>query len=66
MPRYNPEWRAEMERTLPPSDAVREQLKDYLARTGLQDAEFAHRIGYSRAAIYAFRQGTYATNVERP
>lgn len=39
--------------------AVREQLQDYLARTGLASRDFGERIKYSSAAINAFLADNY-------
>lgn len=44
---------------LPSSVAVRKQIQDYLARTGLTAADFARRIGYSPVSMGKFMNGTY-------
>jgi type II secretory pathway predicted ATPase ExeA len=56
--------RALLERELPSIKAVRSQLLDYMERTGLQTADMARRINYSRVSLYHFVQGRYE-NVAR-
>lgn len=53
-----------LERELPSIKAVRSQLLDYMERTGLQTADMARRINYSRVSLYHFVQGRYE-NVAR-
>ena len=45
--------------TLPEANEVRLQLQDYLGRTGMAPPDFAHRINYSRPAVYNFLSGSY-------
>lgn len=45
--------------TLPESKAVREELLDYLARTGLERNDFARRINYSSMTLRSFVSGNY-------
>src|SRR6185437_346032 len=44
---------------LPEDASVREELNDYLARTGLHYADFAHRINYSKISVSMFLSGRY-------
>jgi len=46
-------------RTVPPSAAVRERARRYLAATGMSVGEFAQSIGYSRPAVIKFLADTY-------
>jgi DNA transposition AAA+ family ATPase len=45
--------------SLPESKAVREELTDYLARTGLEVGDFARRINYSGVSLRMFMAGIY-------
>ena len=45
--------------SLPESKAVREELQDYLDRSGLQPGDFARRIHYAEPSIRHFLSGTY-------
>ncbi|ABF42389.1 hypothetical protein Acid345_3388 [Candidatus Koribacter versatilis Ellin345] len=46
--------------SLPAANAVREQLNEYLARTGLAYSDFARRINYSSVTLRFFIKGRYA------
>jgi DNA transposition AAA+ family ATPase len=46
---------------LPESKTVREELLDYLARTGLERNDFARRINYSSITLRYFVSGNYHT-----
>ena len=43
----------------PQANEVRLELQDYLGRTGMAPPDFAHRINYSREAVYNFLSGRY-------
>ena len=45
--------------SLPEANEVRLELQDYLGRTGMAPPDFAHRINYSRVAVYNFLSGRY-------
>lgn len=45
--------------TLPESEAVARELRDYLARTGLELTDFARRVNYSYCAVRFFLAGRY-------
>ena len=45
--------------SLPESNAVREVLQNYMARTGLESSDFARRINYSGVAVRMFLAGSY-------
>lgn len=58
---YSKEQREKLAAGPPPeTQRVRDELQDYLNRTGLTVADFAHRINYSRVAVNHFMQGYYA------
>jgi len=53
------ERRGLLEASLPESRALREELQDYLARTGLEAGDFARRINYSGVSLRFFLAGRY-------
>lgn len=53
------ERRRLLESSIPDAKAVREQLQDYLGRTGLEVSDFARRINYSRVALNFFMNDKY-------
>ena len=54
-----PQRRELLAESLPEANEVRLQLQDYLGRTGMAPPDFAHRINYSREAVYNFLSGRY-------
>src|SRR5689334_21396255 len=46
-------------RDLPKAAAVRRQLTDYMARTGLRPEDLKTRIGYSTSSVRHFLSGRY-------
>jgi transcriptional regulator with XRE-family HTH domain len=47
-------------RTLPPSDEVISEARDYMARAGLTLVQFAHRLGYAPSSVNNWLNGRYA------
>jgi DNA transposition AAA+ family ATPase len=54
-----PQRRQLLAENLPEANEVRLELQDYLGRTGMAPPDFAHRINYSRVAVYNFLSGRY-------
>lgn len=48
-----------LNRTLPQRNQVRQELENYLQRTGLTYQDFAHRIGYAGVTMHFFLKGKY-------
>jgi len=57
--RLTEEVKQQLESELPPSAAVREELRNYLALTGMSAPEFADACSRSRNAIRFFLKDTY-------
>ena len=51
--------RAAMEAEADANEAMRKELNDYLARTGMSQADFAHRINYAKPTVRMFMSGSY-------
>lgn len=62
--RITDEMKQQLERELPSSTAVREELRDYLAVTGMNISEFAEACSRSYSAINFFLKGSYSLVAE--